>query len=119
TPVTYTFPTRPASKFQGLGFATSGPVIDGVVIAVEAGASGAGATTGGGGTSGAGCCADAETVVPNTPAAAMARVAAPLGSVVRKIRFIGFFPLIQAAVIDSSSGCKSNAGLLAYPRLAN
>jgi hypothetical protein len=29
----------------------------------------------------------------------MARVAAPLG-VVRKIRFIGFFPLIQAAVID-------------------
>jgi hypothetical protein len=30
----------------------------------------------------------------------MARVAAPLGSVVRKIRFIGFFPLTQAAVID-------------------
>jgi hypothetical protein len=69
-----------------------------VVIAVEAGASGAGATTGGGG--GTSCCADAETAVPNTPAAAMAKVAAPLGSVVRKIRFIGFFPLIQAAVID-------------------
>jgi hypothetical protein len=30
----------------------------------------------------------------------MARVASRLGSVVRKIRFIGFFPLTQTAVVD-------------------
>jgi hypothetical protein len=81
---------------NGFGFATSGPAIDGVVIAVEAGASGAGATTGGGGGgTNSGCCADAETVVPNTQAAATARVAALLGNVVREIRFIGFFPLTK------------------------
>src|SRR5205085_10926946 len=90
TPVTYTLPNGPPSRLNGFGLATSGPAIDGVVIAVEAGASGAGTTTGGGG--GTSCCADAETAVPKTQAAAMARVAAPLGSVVRKIRFIGFFP---------------------------
>jgi hypothetical protein len=109
-------PNGPPSRLNGFGFATSGPAIDGVVIAVEAGASGTGVTPGGGGgTSGAGCCADAETAAPKV--AAMARVATPLGSVV-KIRFIGFFPLTQAAVM-SSSGCKSDAGLLAYPDLAN
>src|SRR5438309_9475248 len=43
TPVTYTLPNNPASKFHGFGLATSGPAMDGVVIAFEAGVSGAAA----------------------------------------------------------------------------
>jgi hypothetical protein len=79
-----------------LGLATRGPATEGVVIAVEAGASGAGAAIGGGGTTGTGCCAKAEDAAPSCHAAAAAKTAAPTGRSARKIRFIGFFPQPEA-----------------------
>jgi hypothetical protein len=82
--------------------ATSGPAIEGVVIAVEAGVSGAGTTAGGGGaTSGAGggggCCANAEAANPKAQTAVTARVAATLGAAVLRTGFISFFPLTQSS----------------------
>src|SRR5262245_13275337 len=74
TPVTYILPKSGASKLHGLGLATSGPVMVGIVIAFEAGVSGAGAgasaPAGGGG---GGCCAEAGSVIPN--AAVVAKIA--------------------------------------------
>jgi hypothetical protein len=68
--------------------ATSGPVIDGVVIAVEAGgaASAAGAAV-------SACWAQAAVTSPNCEAAATARIAPLTGTLPDKTRFIRFFPL--------------------------
>jgi len=79
--------------------ATSGPVIEGAAIAVDAGASGATAT-GGGGTTSTGCCAEAGETAPNCHAADPAMITAATGNLAHKNRFIGFFPQPEAAVRD-------------------
>src|SRR5216684_5971939 len=76
------------SNFIGFGLATSGPAIDGVDIAVEAGA--AASAAGAGAAGGGGCCAHAVGVAPSCHAAAI-RQAAPTRRPLDKQSFIGFF----------------------------
>ena len=100
TPVTYTLPKSGALKFHGFGLATSGPAIDGVVIAFEAGVSG-----GGGGTSapagGSGsCCANTGTAAANVQIAAAATSAEPRGAIA-----LDFFPIAFVPQQSGGSQC--------------
>src|SRR5207302_7719431 len=85
-------------KLIGFGLATSGPVIAGVVIAVEAGASAAGGSAvSPAGGAGGGTCADAIGAVPTCQAAA-SRQAAPSRRPWDKLRVIGQFPVSCGSV---------------------